>query len=443
MVSTNPSLFDPQIYVAQLAKLRDKFATRRGGRQPSSDGVSFSDLRERGEQLCRLIADEVRAGNYQFAPLERVSVTSDGKKRVIHRANLLDAIVLGVLAQRLTALFESVLSDHVYAYRPGRNPQLAIERVQDYLAQHRLATPEVTQRGLFVLQRDLSAYGESIPTHDGSRLWRLLDETLVAATDRDEAVILRSLVAAACRPEVRCPGGETFTMTHGLPTGSPVQQPLANLYLIPLDRELDALRPGLYARFGDDVLILDPSPERAADFAHRLDATVRALALSVNATKSRDLYFTGPGRPFSGACAVDFRAASHVEYLGVRLSFLGRRGLKRKRVRELLQRSRLRAHNARSVAPDDRAVEFVAAALSRALHGIDEVADPATVSLRSWVDDRAQLRQLDYHLALMCAEVVSRQRGVRAFRCVPPGNLRANGLRSLLELRRRNGRGTP
>lgn len=440
------SLFQPDIYLAQLSRLRAKFGTRRRSREPQSEGLSLSELHERGDRLCEHIASEVQCGAFRFSPLERVLVFADGKRRTIHRATLVDSIVLGALSQCLTALLEPVLDDNVHAYRPGRNPQRTIERLCVYLAEHRRTRPEPRERGLFVLQRDLAAYGESIPTGPDSELWPLLDSVVGTMTDRAEARMLRSLVAAGCRPEVHLPTGELTTMTHGLPTGSPIQQPLANLYLSPLDERLRTLGVTFYARFGDDLLVVEPQLAAAHRVASALDEVVKDLGLVLNPDKTRNLYFTGPGRPLDrasiAASRVTFAPTSHLEYLGVRLSFFGHRGLKRKRLRQLLSRSRLRVENTVRVAPSDRTLEFVAAALGNALHGTDSAADPATTALRTWVDDRQQLRQLDHQLTLLCAEAISRRRGVRAFRHTRPQQLRHSGLRSLLELRRRS-RGTP
>lgn len=437
-VPSSASLFRAELYVAQLERLRAKFKAKRRSREPDSGGVTLSALHDRGSQLCEHVAAEVTAGSYRFSPLQRVSVRVDGKLRTIHRANLVDALVLGAMAQRLTALLEAALEDTVYAYRPQRNPQLAIARVRECLRAHHAARPNPRDRGLFVLQRDLAAYGESIPTAADSRLWTLLDEVLGAHADRDEARRLRALLDAACRPEVKLPSGEIVQLGHGLPTGSPIQQPLANLYLIPLDRALKGLGPHHYARFGDDLLVLEPELDRACSAAATIDAVVSDLGLSFSTHKSRDLYFTKPGRPLGAATPITFTPTSHVEYLGVRLSFDGHQGLKRKRLRQFLTRSKARIANTKHVAPPEQVLEFVAEALNEAIHGTTSVADAATVSLRTWVDDRQQLRHLDYWLARACAEAVSGKRGVRAFRHTPPQAIRDAGLHSLLELRKRS-----
>jgi hypothetical protein len=378
----------------------------------------------------------VRSGAFRFAPLQRVVTVVGGKRRTIHRAELVDALVLGALAQRLTALLEGVLRDAVYAYRPGRNAQLAITRLQEHLREHRHARPDPRQRGVFVLQRDLSAFGESIPTHARSKLWPLLHALCTCLPDCDEAKVLEQLVTAACHPEVSTADGQCFTLEHGLPTGSPIQQPLANLYLTPLDDALDAL--GLfYARFGDDLMVISDAPEAATTGAATARRVCTELELEFNAQKSRDLYFTKPGRPYAGTQQLAFTPASHLEYLGARIAFDGQLGLKRKRLRELLTRTRWRVSNVVQLTVPTEAPCAVARALERAFFGHDATGEIAVSALREWVDDRQQLRQLDRHITLLCAEALSEIRGVRALRHTSAQALRELGLPSMLQLRRR------
>ncbi len=445
------SLYQPDIYLEQLERLRAKAKRRRSSKSQShasrgniSHGklphspITIAAVNGRETELCRRLAREVRAGDYQFSALSRVAIWTDDKHRVIHRPGLLDALVLGAMSQRLTTLLEGVLDDRVHAYRPGRNQQKTIARVCGYLAQHRDARPDPRERGLFVLQRDLSSYGESIPTHTNSELWSLLKELLGAMPDQTEARVLWSLLESACRPEVRLNTGEIVVMQHGLPTGSPIQQPLANLYLAPLDRAVQEVNPEFYARFGDDLLVLDCDPHRTADTATVLNDATGRLGVTWNHKKTRDWYFTLPGRPLDGASVMPFTPTSHIEYLGARLSFRGLLGLKRKRLRQLLQRSQWRIENTVAIAPKEHAVELVSRVLQQTLTQPGSLADPSAEALHTWVDDRDQLRQLDRHLAQLCAEALSGVRGVRAFRHIPPRVLRANGLRSMLQLRRRS-----
>lgn len=431
-----PSLFSADAYRLQFERLRSKARARHRQREPESQGLTLSALHVHAAELCQRVAGDVRSGAFRFAPLQRVETFVGGKRRTIHRADLVDALVLGALAQRLTTLLEGVLRDAVYAYRPGRNAQLAITRLQEHLREHRQGRPDPKQRGVFVLQRDLSAFGESIPTHARSKLWPLLHTLCTSLPEHDEARVLEQLVTAACRPEVSTTDGQRWTLEHGLPTGSPIQQPLANLYLSPLDDALDAL--GLfYARFGDDLLLISDAPQAATAGAATLRRVCTELELEFNAQKSRDLYFTKPGRPYAGAQPLAFVPASHIEYLGARIAFDGQLGLKRKRLRELLTRTRWRVGNVAQLAAPEEASRAVAQALAHAFFGRDATAEIAISALREWVDDRQQLRQLDRHITLLCAEALSEVRGVRALRHTSAQALRDLGLPSVLQLRRR------
>lgn len=432
------SLFLPEIYLIQLERLRTK-AKRRGRRPALRDDVGLSQVAGREGALCERLAREVRNGEYCFSPLARVTAWHDGKRRVIHRSSLVDALVLGAVAQRLTTLLEATLDDSVHAYRPRRGSQRTLAAVGEYLTKHTRERPDVHTRGVFVLQRDLSAYGESIPTAATSELWRLLSGLLDTAPDRAEARVLQTLLRTACCPEIRLQTGEVVIMHHGLPTGSPIQQPLANLYLMPLDSALREVELEFYARFGDDLLVLDSNVERAVRAASVMERTTERLGLVWSPAKVHNWYFTRPGCPYVGPFTPTFKPTSHIEYLGARLTFEGRLGLKRKRLRQLLQRSRHRIENTLDVMPKEQALEPIALALNHALCRRDGVGDPLTDALRTWVDDRDQLRQLDRQLAQLCAEALAGVRGVRAFRRVRAQALRDAGLRSVLQLRRRSG----
>lgn len=430
------SLFDPEIYLEQIERLKAK-SKRRGIKTQAAGAPSLWAIRGREKELCRRLAEDVGRGRYTLGPLTRVTVWADDKQRVIHRPELLDAIVLGAIAQRLTVLLEHVLDDHVHAYRPGRNQQKVLAQLCGYLARHRASRPQVKARGAFVVQRDLAAYGESIPTHSRSRLWSQLD-ALLAELNEPERRVLRGLLDSACRPTVKLLTGEVVTLEHGLPTGSPIQQPLANLYLSPLDAALKTIAPEFYARFGDDVLLMDSDVQRAVAAVQTMELVTRELELNWNQDKSHNWYFTTPGRPFAGRCETQFRPTSHIEYLGARLTFEGRLGLKRKRLRQLLQRSQRRINNTVALAPKEQALVAVAESLGNSLHGNDRLTDVSCEAIRTWVDDRAQLKQLDRLLAQRCAEALSGRKGIKAFRVVTPAALRRAGLHSLLQLRRRS-----
>jgi hypothetical protein len=226
-------------------------------------------------------------------------------------------------------------------------------------------------------------------------------------------------------------------METGLPTGSPIQQPLCNLYLMPVDHELSQLPGSFYVRFGDDLLFCCAEPDVAVEASRRIDAATQELRLELKPAARRDLYFTGSGSPASGGPSSSLRATSFVEHLGVRVAFEGGVGLKTEKARLLIRSVRRRIDLTCGLLPRSEWTGAVCETVRAALDPAHPLCEPYAGPLRSIIDDRRQLKQLDYAIALMCAERLTRTRGVRAFRKMPYRELRRAGLPSLVAERSR------
>ncbi len=429
------TLLDPRFLAAQLELLERRLAAGQRRVAPSSQGLSLRELGTEKLRFCHLLARELRDGTFRLHPLRRTEVLLQGKQRVLYLPELVDAVVLGGLARRLAALSSPRLLDCVHGFRPGRSPWTALHRLRAYLHEHRAQRPEPRQRGLWVVQRDIAHFGESIPTHPESALWPLVAQLLEGVDSEEERQLLRRLLPDACRPTVLRLDGSLEQLSKGLPTGSPVQQPLSNYYLTALDERLFALEGGLYLRFGDDVLFAHAERAVAEQAAALLTRSLDALELSTAEHKSKDLYFTAPGRPCPAEAGPPWRPARHLEYLAARVDFQGTFGMKLDKQRRLLTGlTRRITHTARL---GEREPATVIAALRGALDPRQPLADPLVSLLQRPYDDRGQLRHLDQLLRLRVAETLTGLRGVRAFRRLPPAALRQLGLPSLQHRRRR------
>jgi hypothetical protein len=357
----------------------------------------------------------------------------------VYRASLTDTVVLMVLARVLTRLLDSALSERVYSYRKGRSSQQAVRDLAALVKRHTAQRREPRQRGLHVVRRDVAGYGDNIPVHEGSPLWPALTRALEAA-DCPAQHPLHALLAQALRPEIVRLNGETERPKRGVPMGSPLQPIICNFYLSELDQELSALPGGYYARFGDDLLFLHPEPAPSAEAALAIERRLSRLGLELNVGKSKNVYWNGAGRLPDRPASEGERGATHIEYLGARLSFAGGimlsvRKLRRTRT-ELHTRLRASERLLRD-APREQRVAALTSALSGALDPASEVAVPLASELLGLGDDRRELKQLDHWLALRLAEVLSGQHGVRAFRSISYRRLREHGLLSLLRRRDR------
>lgn len=436
-VDLQRALERPEPYLAALVRLRER--RRYNADQLLQEQLSLADLPESADaELARLLARSFARGDYEFGAVEERRAHVGGKLRTIHRASLSDTVMLGALASALAPLLEATLSGSVYSYRKGRSSQQAVRALSGYVRRHRKEQPDVRRRGLYVLRRDVASYGDSIPVHAQSALWIQLSAVLESVGTRNGDTFQR-LLRAALTPDVKRLDGSVSKNERGAPTGSALQPLICNLYLQPLDAALAGLG-GHYARFGDDIVFAHPSVEVARVAAGALQTTLSALELRTNPHKARDWYWNGAGRAASVRASEQERGTTHVDYLGARLSFEGvsapgEHRLRRFR-RELLRRIEASARLLRELPAAER-TRALCEAVSRSLEPQLDVALPLSAGLRSGIDDRRKLRELDHWVALRLAEAISGRHGVRAFRAVSYRRLREQGLVSLVRRRQR------
>ncbi len=401
-------------------------------------GLTLVELRSSTQPLGKLLARTVASGSYNYSPLVAVEAHIDGKRRILHRPNLLDRVVLTVVARYLSVLSEPFLLPVLHSYRKGRSPWKAIATLRAYLQEHRARVP-LTERGLFVLRRDVQKYGESIDTGPKSTLWQQLERILGSDPEPKRRRISERLVVEAIRQPVLGSDDIAVPLPRGVPTGSPIQPPCANLYLSSIDEYCSKVADGFYSRFGDDILFCHADATIAQQVSQEIDARLETLGLTSKQEKRRDLDFNGAGRSRDDLGV--FRACNQIEYLGANIDFVGNSGLKYEKVRafENALRQRFR-HLATDIVDMDRdtRIRVLCETVRAALEPADPMSLSQAESLQHMVTQRSQLRDLDDRIALMVAELVAGRRGRRAFRTVPYRELRHCGLPSLVARRDRN-----
>lgn len=432
-------LSEPAQFVVAAERLRDRQA--RGDFRPlASEGPWLQAIADI-EGFSRVLARDVANGSYRFGAMHARTARIRGEQRKLFQASPLDEIVFSALASACTELFEGYLSPRVFSYRRGRSALRAVEDWLGYLRAHRASSSERRNWGLYVLRRDVRGYGDTIPSGPTSRLWPLLHDALAHAGCAASAA-QAAWLQGAFRPTVEEGGAQTLP-DLGIPTGSALQPGACNLYLTPIDRLLESVPGGFYARYGDDMLFAHPDPACVQTVARELDRHLEALGLAWSSHKCAALFFNLAGRPPEQQHA-GFAGAAALDYLGVRIDFHGVIGLKREKSRGLLHDLQ------RRLAQTDRVLSGAAhLERGRDLCAIaNAVLDPAhpsansnALALRHLVSDRAQLRDLDYKIALLVAQQLAARRGVRAFRVFSPRTLRADlGLVSLVCARNQVGR---
>ena len=246
---------------------------------PGVDGQDFADIEAYSvERWLGELALALREESYQPDPIRRVFIPkANGKLRPLGISTVRDRVCMTAAMLVLEPIFEADLPPEQYAYRPGRNAQQAVVKVDGLLFR---GHPEV-------VDADLADYFGSIPHTE------LLQSVARRIVDR-RVLHLKWL---ECPVEETDDRGRKIRTTEardnrrGIPQGSPISPLLANIYMRRF--VLGWKKLGLEQRLGsrivtyaDDLVIL--CKKGNADQAmQQLRKIMSKLKLTVNEEKTR------------------------------------------------------------------------------------------------------------------------------------------------------------
>ena len=281
-----------------------------------------------GAELARLHV-QLRQDTYRPQPVRRAWIAKPGSrnKRPLGIPAVRDRIVQGALRHVLEPIFEAEFAEHSYGFRPGRGAKDALRRVDTLLkAGH-----------TWVVDADLQSYFDTIPQ---GRLMALLGQRV--ADGRVLALVERFLQAGVLEEAKGWQPTEC-----GTPQGGVLSPLLANLYLNPLDQEMEQAGWEM-VRYADDFVILCRSEAEAREALAAVAAWVSEAGLTLHPEKTR---------------VVDATPRGGFDFLGYHFE----RGLRWPRQKSLGKlKDRLRAKTSRL---DGRSLEVIVADVNQTLRG--------------------------------------------------------------------------
>ena len=321
------ALWDKTYAPANLQSAFDK--VWRNGGSAGADAQTVAHFGRRAEVELQRLHEQLRDGTYRPQPVRRAWSPKPGSKeqRPLGIPAVRDRIVQGALRHVLEPIFETEFAEHSYGFRPGRGARDALRRVDTLLkAGHD-----------WVVDADLKSYFDTIP-HE--RLLALVAERV--ADGRVLALVERFLRAGVLEETKGWQPTE-----RGTPQGGVISPLLANLYLNPLDQQMEQAGREM-VRYADDFVILCRSEAEAREAVAAVATWVSEAGLTLHPAKTR---------------VVDARAPGGFDFLGYHFE----RGLKWPRQKSLRQlKDRVRAKTSRL---DGRSLSDIVTDVNRSLRG--------------------------------------------------------------------------
>lgn len=247
-------------------------AVKRNRGAAGIDKMESTELEGHLKRHWEKIRAKLLAGSYGPSPVRRVEIPkANGKVRRLGIPTVQDRFIQQLLLQVLEPIFDPRFSESSWGFRPGRSAHDAVRAAQGY----------VKAGKDWVVDLDIASFFDHV-NHD--ILMRRIAQVI-----RDKRVL--RLIGKYLRAGVMVEGVVVGT-EQGTPQGGPLSPLLANIYLDPLDRELEQ-RGHAFSRYADDCNIYVGSEASARRVAKTIRGWIESnLKLQVNADKS------GSGRPW-------------------------------------------------------------------------------------------------------------------------------------------------
>jgi RNA-directed DNA polymerase len=248
---------------------------------PGVDGQTVRQFDQQLEAELARLGEELRDKRYRRQPARRVWIPKPGttEKRPLGIPAVRDRSVEAALRNVLEPIWEKDFAESSYGFRPGRGCVQAVKRVEELLS----------QGYLWCVDGDLKSYFDTIP-HSG--LMSLVKQRIV---DGKVLALVEQCLKAGVLEELK--GWQPTE--QGTPQGAVISPLLANLYLNPLDHELER-RGWKLVRYADDFVVLCRTREEAQEVLSYLQEWTAGAGLTLHPTKTRIVESATEGFDFLG-----------------------------------------------------------------------------------------------------------------------------------------------
>lgn len=237
------------------------------GGGPGVDRMSVTATKGHFQKHGKSIITKLLTGKYQPAAVRATDIPKGtGGTRTLGIPTVLDRTIQQAINQVIGPIFDIGFSESSYGFRPNRSAHDAVRKAQEH----------INAGKKWVVDIDLKSFFDQV-NHD-----RLM--TMLGRKVRDK--VLLALIAKYLKAPMQKADGSKESRRAGTPQGGPLSPLLANIYLDPLDKELE--KRGLsFVRYADDLAIFVSSPRSAKRILESLVKWLKKeFGLEVNLEKS-------------------------------------------------------------------------------------------------------------------------------------------------------------
>ncbi len=410
-------LLDKGIYIDEFKKLKHKIKDR--ALSPDSYNVTetvTAGWTVRNEDfIIKNIIKTLKNKEYQTPIAKEKNVLINEKYRLLYGFDWHEAVLQGAMAKVLSDLYSPIFSNSLQSYRKGRGSHNTLLALSKYLKD---IPPD---KKVYILRKDIKSYGDSIP-HD--KLFEILKVTL---DEKDYFFeILRKIIGFEYYAfETK----KLKTKTIGLPTGSPLNNVITNIFLTDLDKKIDSFVPECcYYRYGDDILVATQNKSIAEQITTILEEMIVSKKLKFSEEKSQSFSFD----PISGL-------NPKFKYLGLMVNPKGNISLTLEKDEELkdeIKSALVKINRMTKKITTNKELSIVT--LNKIVKQLFFRTDLSSELLSYFpvVNDEDYWKKLDLWIAKELLAVVYNKSGERVFKKYPFKKLREDGLISLRHIRR-------
>ena len=410
-------LFKKELYLKEIDRLKKKI---QNGKYKVSDygvteSITLAWMLYNQEFVINEIIRTLKNKEYKSPTAIEKKVRIEDKERLLYSFDWHERILQGAVANLLYTIFEPHFSESLQSYRKGRGSHNTLLMLSNYLG------TASENKELFIIKKDIKAYGDNI-SHE--KLFKIFSKHI---PENDYLLeVIKKIIQFNYYDHQNY---ELKTKTIGMPTGSPVNNVVANIFLVELDKKIDKYKDkSCYFRYGDDILLATHNKETAECISKILSKFILESELKFNEEKIADMVFN-----------VTSKKDERFKYLGLMVTPTGKMRLTIEKDKDI----KLNIKN--MISKMDKM-------FSKITNNKQEKADNIVICIKillfktplyPWllsyfpvVNDEDYWKELDLWIAKTMLARIYNKAGDRVFGNYPFKKLRDQGLPSLLHLRR-------